>query len=671
MSKPSPIRFPHLVGLSVLLLALFGTGFFFYYSSERSIDRANARRYQSLVLAHELRQTSDDLTRMVRSFVATGDPRYRQWFGDILAIRDGRLPLPPNYPRIYWDFLTAGIEPPGGRGTAARSLLARMKDAGFTDREFALVRVAKQRSDALALTETRAMELAAGPGSSQRSRAEDLVYSRDYLQAKAAIMEPIDEFLADVDQRTAGDVQAALSRTQALALVLILLGLAFTASLVAAYQVLRRVLGASPDQVRSRLEALGQGDFSPPTEAAGGNLESVAGWLERTRLRLKEDYDQLTAARDQAESANRAKGTFLATMSHEIRTPLNGIIGIQYLLENTALDPEQRLLLTNAQTSAAHLLQVLNDVLDLSKIEADRLDLEAQPFDPGRLVKDIADTFGPQARQKGLDFHVEAPGSPQPWVTGDQLRLRQVLGNLVGNAVKFTETGSVTLSADGHAEGDRWRLGWEVADTGVGIPEGARDQLFQPFQQADGGIARKFGGTGLGLSIAWRLVGRMGGRLTFTPVPGGGSRFRVEVALPVTGAPRTEPARAPASGRTYPGKRILVLEDHPMNRMLLGTLLSRRGITVVEASEGARALDEVARGHLDLAILDLHLPGMDGFDVARQIRARWGNSLPLVACSAAVGDADRDEARAAGMDGFLEKPLVIAELDLVLERWLG
>ena len=669
--KPAfALRFPHLVGLSVLLLVLFGAGFFVYYSSERSIDRANSRRYQSQLLAHELRQTSDDLTRMVRSFVATRDPRYRQWFHDILAIRDGQLPLPPNYQRIYWDFLTAGVEAPGGLGTVKRSLLDRMKDAGFTEQELALLRVAKQRPDRLTEVEGRAMELA-GTDPVRQAQAQDLVYNGAYLGAKAAIMGPIDEFMAAVDRRTADEVQAALGRTQGLALVLVLIALAFTASLWASYRVLGRLLGVPPEGVRSRIEALGRGDFSPPPGPGSKGPDSVAGWLERTRLRLKQAYEELTTARDQAEAANRAKGTFLATMSHEIRTPLNGIIGIHYLLENTKLDPEQRLLLGNSQASATHLLQILNDVLDLSKIEADRLELEPLPFDLGTLVQEVSETFGTLARQKGLEFRQKFPGAPIPRLLGDALRLRQVLGNLAANAVKFTETGGIDLTVDGWPEGDHWRVAISVDDTGVGVPEGARDELFQPFHQADGGTSRKFGGTGLGLSIARSLVEKMGGRLEYFPRVPMGSRFRMELSL--TLAPGRPPAPEPPTGpgRNYPGRRVLVLEDHPMNRILLTKLLTRRGIAVVEASDGARALEETGKGHFDLAFLDLHLPGMDGFEVARRIRDRWGGELPLVACSAAVGEADREEAQRAGMQGFLEKPLVIADLDRVLERWLG
>jgi len=516
------------------------------------------------------------------------------------------------------------------------------------------------------------MDLAALPGPDSQARAQAMVYGEAYQRAKVAIMGPLDAFLADVDRRTALEVHDALSRTQFLVVLLLLLGTLATVSLAATYRELNRILGARVDLVRERIAALGSGDFLSAPERPPVHPESVAGWLERTRLQLKHLYSQLTTARDQAESANRAKSTFLATMSHEIRTPLNGIIGINHLLGYTNLNPEQKTLLDQSQASAAHLMQVLNDVLDISKIEADRLDLEAESFEPKELLANLEGIFRPQALHKNLSFQIHLGESPLPDLMGDPLRISQILSNLIGNAIKFTDSGHIEVRVRGEPTRDLFLWTVEIEDTGIGVPPEMQDRLFQPFQQGDGSITRRYGGTGLGLSIAKRLVDRMGGTLTWEPGPTKGSRF--VVSLPLLPSPGSETRSGPAvpgGHPVFPGRRVLVLEDHPMNRMLLTTLLSRRQITVIEAAEGSQALELLDKAMVDLAILDLHLPGMDGFEVGRAIRRRFGPGLPVVACSAAVGEEDKKQAREAGMVGFLEKPLVLAELDEVLLTWLN
>lgn len=666
--------FSRLVLLTVSLLVGFGAVFAVYYQAERSIDEANERRYHSQLLADELRQSSDDLTTMVRAFVATGEPRYRAWFNEILRIREGKAPLPEHYHQIYWDFRLADRPQVAGPGTGrpAQGLLERMRLAGFTDEEMALLESSKDRSDHLTALENRAMDLASDPEEASKAQARSLVFGNDYFQAKADIMKPLDVFFEAVDRRTAGEVRGALEMARLLALVLVILGIGFVVSMVVTYQTLNQILGDRVDLVRSRIAALGMGDFHTAPARPTKYPESIAGWLEKTRQQLGDLYTQLTSARDQAESANKAKSTFLANMSHEIRTPLNGIMGINHLLEYTALDPEQKNLLEQSKTSATHLMQVLNDVLDLSKIEADRLDLEVEAFSPREVLTNLEAIFGPQARQKHLGFALHLPTLPLPRLMGDPLRISQVLGNLVGNAVKFTEEGRVDITVQGRVTPEnRYNLEVSVDDTGIGIPVEVRDRLFQPFQQADGSITRRFGGTGLGLTIAKSLADRMGGVLILGDREGPGSRFTVTLPLPLAEESAPDPVTRYGPGHPlFPGCRVLVVEDHPMNRMLLATMLKRRQVTVVSVESGPEALDRLGQEAFDLAILDLHLPGMDGFEVCRRIRHTFGRALPVVACSAAVGDADKQQAREAGMDDFLEKPLVLAELDRVLSTWL-
>ncbi|HJR61331.1 MAG TPA: ATP-binding protein [Vicinamibacterales bacterium] len=414
-----------------------------------------------------------------------------------------------------------------------------------------------------------------------------------------------------------------------------------------------------------------------PARRADGEIAGLTFTFQdvtgaRDLVQQLEDKSRLLEdARARSEDANRAKGEFLANVSHEIRTPLSAIIGMAQHMEDTGLREE---MVRRIRTSAESLMEIINDILDFSKIESRKLTLERLPFSLRAALHDAVETLRVRASNKGLELKIEVADDAPDALIGDAMRLRQVLLNLLGNALKFTERGEVRLRVGvATALADEVCLHFGVIDTGIGIPRDKQDVVFEAFSQADGSAARRYGGTGLGLSISTRLVEMMRGDLWVESEAGEGSTFRFTATFaldPAAGAAAPGSA-APVRADRKTSFTVLVVEDDDVHRELLASLLGSRGHGVVTAKDGREALQELARTRVDVALMDLQMPGLDGLQAARTIRA-WeraaGGRLPIIGMSASALADEQAHCRDAGMDCFVSKPIAREALFSAVEE---
>jgi PAS domain S-box-containing protein len=410
------------------------------------------------------------------------------------------------------------------------------------------------------------------------------------------------------------------------------------------------------------------------------------------------DITERKQVQEALKESVRVKGEFLANMSHEVRTPMNGVLGMIELLLDTDLDSTQQEYAGAIRGSAVNLLDILNDILDFSKIEAGKLELVTEAFELRAIVRDVVLVFAGNAKHKGLELSSEVEDALPRFVWGDAGRIRQVLTNLVSNAVKFTESGRVEIVArlvsSEASEGERAvRVRFEVSDTGTGVPQESQSKLFQAFSQCDGSMTRRYGGTGLGLAICKQLVDLMQGEIGVRSGAGSGSTFWFEASLP-TGDPRPQLGTEPAAGepraplptrpsrsvpeslgaRVSPGRgpEILVAEDNVVNRTITERMLEKLGYRVSVAANGREAVRQLERGSFACVLMDCQMPELDGFAAARLVRQQeqgTGRRVPIIAITAHAMKGDRDRCLAAGMDDYLTKPFGAEQLTRLLDRW--
>ena len=398
---------------------------------------------------------------------------------------------------------------------------------------------------------------------------------------------------------------------------------------------------------------------------------------KQAEVALVEREHQLRIALEAAEAASRSKSEFLANMSHEIRTPLSGVFGLLQYLKTTPLLGEQTECIDLALESGQTLLQILNDLLDLSRIEAGYLDLYRDPFDPTKLVGQVNDIFLPTTAAKNLILHTELSENFPRQVIGDEGRLRQVLFNLVGNAVKFTETGSITISAKMESVStrpDKQKLCFSVQDTGIGIAPDKLDLIFEPFVQADGSSTRKYGGAGLGLGIVKRLIALMNGRLSIESELGQGTKISFFVDVDWVNAEAGQVVQSPADSITATGctLKILLAEDDRVNRLTLERLLAKQGHMVRSVPDGRQCLEALQEEPFDLVLMDIQMPVMDGQEATRHIRDLNHpdkRNIPIIALTAHAMKGDREKFLACGMDDYLSKPVRMEQVRGILARY--
>lgn len=406
--------------------------------------------------------------------------------------------------------------------------------------------------------------------------------------------------------------------------------------------------------------------------------------------RLRMAWEEMHEAKEEAERASRAKSAFVSRMSHELRTPMNAILGFSQLLEEEELKPEQKDFVLEINRAGVHLLELINQVLDLAKIEAGSMTLENIPFDPTQMVEQVATLIGEQARARELELRLEVSPDLPGQILGDPTRLRQVLINLAGNALKFTHQGGIDLRVALVEEGNR--IEYSVRDSGIGMDAETLARLFRPFSQADESVTRKFGGTGLGLSIARDLVRAMGGEIHVESESGQGSRFWFSLpavraaeefadnhSAGLASAPITEPVPLSenAGGTSEPSElagHVLLVEDNNINQIIASRMLERLGLTHEIANNGREALEKIQAHTYDLILMDVQMPEMDGMDATRALRA-WEIEnarprLPVIAMTANALSGDRSDCLASGMDDHLAKPVRVETLRALLAHWL-
>lgn len=662
-----------------------------YQKATIKLEDAYNMQYKSFILADELRQSSDDLTRMARTYVLSGNPMFEEQYKTVLGIRNGKIQRPSRYNGIFWDFLTLPNSQAllDGEKVPLREL---MKRANFPDEELNLLFTSQNESDDLTNLEHKAMNAVKGIfqdekgdytilGTPDFKLARELMHSDEYHQAKIRIMKPLDNFYRAFENRTKQKVIEARQtvKEQEFTVNVIVL-FSIILFLMSFFIILFRIVYPI-DLLRIVMLKLSQNDMSVEIEKnkyddeVGDMIGAVEIFKDNTEKLISSEH-QLKLAMQDAENANKAKSIFLARMSHELRTPLNAILGFTNILKKSMnATTREKDNLNIIKKSGEHLLNIINEILELSKIEAGKIELSPKTFNLYELIKEIENIFAFRCEGKDLKFIITLSNNLPKLIRADEQRLRQILINLLGNSLKFTQKGQISL----YIYELNNKLFFEVKDTGIGIDKKNQEKVFKPFEQVklDNYTEQ---GTGLGLSITKELITLMGGSVYLKSKLLEGSEFYFSINYEKS---REEELLITSKIKDIIGvknqdftKTILVVDDIKENRDLIVQLLAFYGFKTKEASSGVEALalfdNQNKEEKIDLIFMDILMENLDGLETMQIIRKKEKDvRIPIIALSANVFEEDKKQALSCGADDFLPKPVAEKDILIVLERYLN
>ena len=662
-----------------------------YQKATIKLDDAYNMQYKSLILADELRQSSDDLTRMARTYVITGNAMFEEQYKTVLAIRNGELPRPKRYNGIFWDFLTLEDNNTpllNGEKMPLRELMIRAK---FPESELNLLFTSQNESDDLTNLEHKAMNAIKGifqdkdgnytiKANPDFALARDIMHSDAYHLAKIRIMEPLDRFYKAFENRTKQKViEAKQSVTELEVSVNVIVMFSIVLFLMSFFIILFRIVYPI-DLLRVVMLKLSLKDMSVEIEKnkfedeMGDMMGAVEIFKDNTEKLISSEH-QLTLAMEDAKNANKAKSIFLARMSHELRTPLNAILGFTNILKKSMnATTQEKENLNIIKKSGEHLLNIINEILELSKIEAGKIEINPKNFNFFELIKEIEDIFALRCEAKNLKFNINLSSNLPNFIKADVQRLRQILINLLGNSLKFTNEGEISLNIYSLNN----KLFFEVKDTGIGIDITNQEKIFKPFEQVklDNYTQQ---GTGLGLAITKELITLMGGNIYLKSKLLKGSEFYFSINYKKANmqevSVKSQTNEIIGVKEFLEEKTILVVDDIKENRNLIVQILSFFGFKTLEASGGLEALelfDNFENQKIDLIFMDILMENLDGLQTMQIIRKKEKNSdIPIIALSANVFDEDKKQALNSGANDFLPKPVEEKDILLIVAKYLN